>query len=132
MIILDTSFIIALFKENDPAHNRAVGEMKKYEAEGKKFVINEHVLSKSIDILAQEAGLDKAKLFTEFVLENYHIQDSDIEDVHTILEIHKNQKQKLTYSDASLIFLSNYLGCPIATYNENLLKEIESYGVARQ
>ncbi|VVC02510.1 tRNA(fMet)-specific endonuclease VapC [Candidatus Bilamarchaeum dharawalense] len=131
MILLDSSFLIALFNENDPAHNRAIGEMKKFEIEEKKFIISEQSLAKTIDVLLTDAGQEKAKIFMDFAVENYRIQETDLEDIAAILQILQSQKNSINYSDATLIYLSKFFGCSIATYNENLLKELKGYNVLK-
>jgi predicted nucleic acid-binding protein len=127
MIILDSSFLIALFNTSDPCHNKAIGEMRKYEAEEKTFIVNENIIDKVASVLNSEAGSEKAAIFVDYALKNYKIHDNEPGDMTVITGILKNQKSKITYSDASLIYMSRFLSCPIATFNEHLLAELETY-----
>ncbi|MFH1785150.1 MAG: type II toxin-antitoxin system VapC family toxin [Candidatus Micrarchaeota archaeon] len=127
MIILDSTFLIALLNTSDPSHNKAVGEMRKYEAQEKTFVVNEPVLGKVASVINSEVGPEKAAIFVDYALENYKIHENEEDDIAAISNIMKNQKNKISYSDASLIYLSKFLNCPIATFNGNLQAELKNY-----
>jgi|GEM_PF-2480263 len=127
MIILDSSFLVAFFNTAHPCHDKAIGEMRKLEAEEKTFVVNENIIDKVASVISAEAGSEKAAIFVDYALKNFKIHDNEEGDITVINNILKNQNHKINYSDASLIYLSKFLNCPIATFNENLISELKKY-----
>ncbi|MBI5158912.1 PIN domain-containing protein [Candidatus Micrarchaeota archaeon] len=125
MRVMDSSLLIAFFHEHDALHARAVEDMKKFESQKETFIINEHVLGETITVLLYRSGLDKANKFIHYALENYQLQTSDTKDFGHILKTFQNQKHQISYIDATIVYLAKLFKCPVATYDENILKELE-------
>ena len=99
--------------------------MKKYDEQKQEFLITEHILGETATVLLYYNGLNAAIEFIDFSKQNCRIQNWDNEDFHTTLKYFKEQKNNLSYIDASIIYLAKLLHTPVACYDQNIMKEIE-------
>lgn len=125
MIIADSSFLVAFFNKKDSQHQKAIDDMKKFDETNEEFVITEHVLGETATVLLYQNGLEAAVRFIDFSREKCSIQGWDADDFQASLSCFKEQARKLSYIDSTLVYLSGVLRCRVATYDENILKEIE-------
>lgn len=125
MIIVDSSFLVAFFNSEDDCHDKAIQEMKKYDEKKEEFMITEHILGETATVILYKKGLDAAKEFLDFAQQKCFIQGWENDDFQATLKYFKNQKHQLSYIDASIVFLARFLQCPVATYDEDIIKEIK-------
>lgn len=125
MIILDSSFLIAFFKEDDSRHEQAVQDMKKYDENKEEMLITEHVMGETATVLLYYNGLNAAIRFLDFTREKCRIRGWDGDDFKETLKYFKKQGHQLSYIDASIVYLVRLLRLPVACYDEDILKEIK-------
>ncbi|MEK6981628.1 MAG: PIN domain-containing protein [Candidatus Micrarchaeota archaeon] len=125
MILADSSFLVAFFHEKDSQHDKAIKDMKEYEEKKIDLMITEHILGETATVLLYYNGLNAAKTFLEYAEENFFVQHWELEDRLSTLKEFKNQQFKLSYIDASIVFLAKFLQMPVACYDENILKAIK-------
>lgn len=125
MIILDSSFLIAFFKEDDRQHGQAVQDMKKYDENKEEMLITEHVMGETATVLLYYNGLDAAIGFLDFAREKCIIQNWDREEFHSALRYFREQKHELSYIDASIVYMAIFLHLPVACYDKDILDEIK-------
>jgi predicted nucleic acid-binding protein len=125
MIVLDTSFLVAFFNEDDSFHFKAVSEMKNLEKETQ--LISDYVINETATVLNYKAGLEKAVAFIEGVKnkENIELYYSNENDFESTAGIFKRQKRKLSFTGASIIHTALSTRSKIATFDENIIKEFE-------
>lgn len=110
-ILLDSSFIIAIFRKNDPLHQRAI--------ENKEILDNEcyvsnGILSEVITILGQKTkDIALVKLAYNYMKDNFTIiNESDInmynDNVFAIFEKYNKNKFKLGFIDCSEVVMYDY------------------------
>jgi|SRR3989339_337774 len=126
MIVVDSSFLVAFFHNNDSQHEKAIEDMKKYDEGKEEFLITEHVLGETATVLLYYNGLKAANDFLEFSKDKCSIQGWDNEDFEATLKTFKNQKNQLSYIDCTVVYLARFLHIPVACYDKNILKAIES------
>ena len=126
MIVVDSSFLVALFHEKDEFHKKAIEDMRNYEKKRERFIISEHVLGETATVLLYYAGLKKAVSFIEYVVEYFEVHKNSEDYFQSVLSVFKKQKHELSYVDASVVSLANFYRCPAATYDKNILKEIST------
>jgi predicted nucleic acid-binding protein len=125
MIILDSSFLVALFDESDSLHEKAIEEMKEYENAGQGFTISESVLGETATIILYHAGLKQASAFLEYAIENFGIFWIDAkEELLGIISIFRRQKRQLSYADSTVVYLCMRMGGRAATYDKNMQREL--------
>lgn len=126
MIVLDSSFLVALFDESDSLHKKAVEEMKEYENGGEHFAISESILGETATVILYHAGLKQASAFLDYANENFSIFWTDgKEEILGITSIFRNQKRQISYADATVIYICRRVGGRPAAYDKNILKELE-------
>lgn len=126
MIVLDSSFLVALFDESDSLHQKAVEEMKEYEQKGEQFAISESILGETATVILYKAGLKQASAFLDYAGEYFNIFWIDgKEEVLGIISTFKKQKHQLSYADATVIYICRRTGGKAACYDKNILKELE-------
>lgn len=124
-MILDTSFLISFYAEDDKHHQKAVELMKKID--GERLLILDQILGETAIILLYKKGLNAANKFIETVTDNETITlvyGSEI-DFHENASTFQNQKKQLSFIDASLVNLALKMNDEILTFNENMKKELE-------
>lgn len=126
MIVLDSSFLVALFDESDSLHEKAVGDMKEYEGRGERFAITESILGETATVILYHAGLGQASAFLDYAKENFSIlwPYSD-EELFGIISTFKSQGRQISYADASVVYFCRCFGCASASYDKNILRELE-------
>ncbi|MFA6530222.1 MAG: PIN domain-containing protein [Candidatus Micrarchaeia archaeon] len=125
MILLDTSFLVAFFKEDDSQHEKSIQDMKRYEQNKEEMLITEHVLGETATVLLYYHGLSAATCFLDFTKEKCIIQKWDKGDMEAALKVFREQKNQLSYIDACLVYLGRFSRIRVATYDEKILKEIK-------
>ena len=125
MIILDTSFLVSFFNEEDALHYRAIDDMKNVEKEGQ--LTSDYVVFETATVLRYKANLNKASEFLEGMKmkNNLQIQRFDAADFERISAIFNQQKNPIGFIDASVIYQALITGSKIATYDEDILKEVK-------
>ncbi len=124
MIVLDSSFLVALFHEGDTLHGQALEDARQFESRRERFVISDSVLGETATVLLYNADLIRSKAFIEYALENYDLFLPQRDDLAQILDIFLQQKKEISVVDASVIFLARNLHGIPACYDKNLLKHI--------
>ena len=110
-ILLDSSFIIALFRKNDPLHERA---MKNRDVLENDCYISNGILSEVLTILAQKTkDIVLVRLIYNYMKDNFTIIDElDIDmysdNVFGIFEKYNKNKFKLGFIDCSQAVIYNY------------------------
>jgi predicted nucleic acid-binding protein len=125
MIVLDSSFLVALFDESDSLHEKAVGEMREYEKRGERFALSESILGETATVILYHAGLGQASAFLDYAGENFSILWTDGKgELSGVISTFKSQKKQLSYADSTVVYLCRRLRCSAATYDKNMLREI--------
>ncbi|MFP3950495.1 MAG: type II toxin-antitoxin system VapC family toxin [Candidatus Micrarchaeia archaeon] len=126
MIVLDSSFLVALFDESDSFHKKAIKDMQEYEKKGEQFAISESILGETATVILYHSGLKQASAFLDFANENFSILWTDgKEELSGISVVFKNQKRQLSYADSSVVYFCRRAGGNPATYDKNILRELE-------
>lgn len=130
MILLDTSFIISFFNENDVFHEKAVKSLREYEKQNKRFAVSNYIINEALTVILRKRSLKSAKDLLDFLLnykrlEIFHVDDKGF---FKIIELFKNQKNGLSFTDCSLIWMAKDYGFTVATFDKqllNILKELK-------
>ena len=126
MIVLDSSFLVALFDESDSLNKKAIKDMQEYESRGEHFAISESILGETATVILYHAGLKQASAFLDFANENFSVLWTDgKEELSGIISIFRSQKRQLSYADSSVVYFCRRAGGKPAAYDKNILKELE-------
>ena len=129
-ILLDSSFIIAIFRKNDPLHKRAI---KNKEILENDCYISNGILSEVITILGQKTkDITLVRLVYNYMKDNFTIiNEPDInmynEEVFTIFEKYNKNKFRLGFIDCSQVIICEYFDLDYIVSFDNefkLFKEI--------
>lgn len=128
MILLDSSFLIAIFRKNDSLHQRAVENIDVLKND---CCISNGILSEVITVLAQKTkDIELVRLAYNYMKDNLTIIDeSEIEmyndNVFAIFEKYNREKFRLGFTDCSqvVIYEDCYLDY-VASFDEEF-KRIE-------
>jgi len=124
MIVLDSSFLVALFHDGDALHARALEDAKRLESLKERFIISDYVLGETATVLRYNADLVRSKVFIEYALDNYDLFLTQKDDLVQILDIFLKQKKEIGVVDASVIFLARNLHGTLACYDKDLLSQV--------
>ncbi len=124
-ILVDSSYLIALFRRDDLNHSRAVEN---------KDILNNHcfitnlVISEVLTVLAMKTDdmelvnlsfnymIDNFTLIKEFHMHNFNY------NVFSLFSKYNAQKYNLSYVDSSLVYLSDIHGLKLLTFDKGFEK----------
>ena len=110
-ILLDSSFIIAIFRKNDPLHQRAI---KNRDILQNDCYISNGIISEVITILGQKTkDIALVRLAYNYMKDNFTVIDeSDInmynDNVFAIFEKYNKNKFRLGFIDCSEVVIYDY------------------------
>ena len=121
-ILLDSSFIIAIFRKNDPLHQRAI---ENKEILDNDCYISNGIVSEVITILGQKTkDIALVRLVYNYMKDNFTVIDeSDInmynDNVFAIFEKYNKNKFKLGFIDCSEVVIYEYYNLDyVASFDE--------------
>lgn len=112
-ILLDSSFIIAIFRRNDPLHQKAI---KNRDILQNDCYISNGIISEIITILGQKTkDIALVRLAYNYMKDNFTVIDeSDInmynDNVFAIFEKYNKNKFRLGFIDCSEVVIYEYFG----------------------
>ena len=110
-VLLDSSFIIAIFRNNDPLHQRAIENRDVLE---NHCYISNGIISEVLTILAQKTkDIALVRLVYNYMKDNFTIiNESDInmynDNVFAIFEKYNRNKFRLGFIDCSQVVIYNH------------------------
>ena len=121
-ILLDSSFIIAIFRKNDPLHQRAIENREVLQNE---CYVSNGIISEVMTILAQKTkDITLVRLAYNYMKDNFTIiNESDInmynDNVFAIFEKYNKNKFKLGFIDCSEVVIYEYYNLDyVASFDE--------------
>ena len=111
---IDTNIIVGYILEYDDLHEDAIKVFDKYDLENQDCYISNHVLDEIITIIGQYEGPNLAyKTYLMIkdnftILNEYHIPNFNSQVMNIYKTENKNSKQKIGFTDASIIKLIKY------------------------
>ncbi len=125
-MIIDTSVFIAAYDERDPKRLDALEIIKR--AEQSKIFISDYIINETATVALRKIGLEKAGKIINTLINNEKIivGYTTEKDFNEILDIFKNQSDKLSFVDCSIVWMSRTLGLEVASFDKNLLDELKA------
>ncbi len=122
--VLDSSFLIALFIEDDPHHVKAMRDGEAGARAGESWMVPDPILFETLTVIRYEQGASAAKTAFNQLMSNRNIQiyTFSARERLEILEMFLASSYSISSADASVAFLCRRLGSPAFAYDENLLK----------
>ncbi|MBE6487051.1 PIN domain-containing protein [Methanosphaera sp.] len=126
---LDTNFIIGLILSNDDLHMKSVELNDKYDLENQDCYVSNHVLDEIITIIGQYEGSNLAYNTYLMIKDNFTILNEcniptfNSKVMTTYLEKNINDKQKVGFTDSSIIEIIKYYHLDkLVTFDKKLAK----------
>ena len=126
---LDTNFIIGLILSNDDLHMKSVELNDKYNLENQNCYVSNHVLDEIITIIGQYEGSNLAYNTYLMIKDNFTILNEcniptfNSKVMTTYLEKNINDKQKVGFTDSSIIEIIKYYHLDkLVTFDKKLAK----------
>ena len=126
---LDTNFIIGLILSNDDLHMKSVELNDKYDLENQDCYVSNHVLDEIITIIGQYEGSNLAYNTylmikdNSTILNECNIPTFNSKVMTTYLEKNINDKQKVGFTDSSIIEIIKYYHLDkLVTFDKKLAK----------
>lgn len=124
-MIVDTSFLISFYDEGDSNHLRAVELMRRYEKE--RLLINDYVIGETATVLLYKKDLETALQFISIIEQTgtFKVIHMGSQDFASCCSAFRKQKNQMSFIDASVVYLARLLNDGVATFDENILKEVD-------
>ena len=126
-VILDSSFIIAIYSEIDSQHNKALEFNLKLL--NKRIFVTSGVVHEVCNFLFYK--IKSPELANKFIGGIVSSKDIKVLESNSYLELinftNNNKDLKLSYTDISLLFYESFYGYELVTFDQNLLKVREKF-----
>ena len=129
MQLLDSSVWIAYYHENDSQHEKASNAIR--DKGGNNILVNDCIIDEVATVLQAKAGHEKAKLVLDALLntDSVSFKHTSEEEFFEIADYFKKQKEKLSFTDCSIVLLAKKSGAEVITFDRRLGAAIEKLGV---
>ncbi|MDD5770525.1 MAG: PIN domain-containing protein [Candidatus Gracilibacteria bacterium] len=117
--VLDSNVFIGAFFEGDSLHELSLDIFK--EIQGNKIILPYCIVQEVCSIFAYRFGKQKADNFIKFILntENIELINNDVLDE---VNFYVKFKDKISFTDLSLLLISEKYGATLVTFDKQLLK----------
>ena len=124
MLLVDSSVIIAAFRENEAHHQDALALLQADSA----FFVPSCVLSECATVLKLREGFEVATKCMEFLLQNtdFSVLHIDRKIFVKATEFFIGHDNDLSFVDTVLLILADSLDAPVATFDKDLQKALQA------
>lgn len=121
MLLIDSSIVIAAFREQEEHHKDALSIL----ASAEKILLLDVVLLEIITVLKMREGHTRAIKCMDFLTKNKDIifERVNDKDFFATLDFFKKYKNNLSFVDTTLLTVVNTRNIPLATFDKDLQKE---------
>jgi predicted nucleic acid-binding protein len=112
MVVVDTSFLLALLDSDEPAHSAVVEAFERIEG---PFVVSPYVIAEAdYLVLTRHGTTAEAALLDSLTDGSWNLPSFPVSDLSAALEVvRKYRDDRIGVTDASLVVLANRLGTTI-------------------
>lgn len=120
MKLLDSSVIVAFFREDEFDHVRAARLFRSDE----DYVLTDYVLAEVATVLKLREGFEMAKKALEFLvsIDGIKIYETQPELFWSAMNFFQKNKNRLSFTDTLLLILSRENRIPLVTFDRELAK----------
>lgn len=120
-MIADSSFLVALFHQDDEFHARAVSEMASSDA---TITVSDRIAEEVLTVFSYRNGWDYALSILAKIRSNrrFEIRRLSEEDWERIIGMSASIGKKISFADYVVLYLSSAEGSLPLTYDQQLLK----------
>ena len=104
-VILDSSFIIALYNESDVHHRKAMDLWPKIRTNENSYFISDHIFDEIVAVILRKAGKEKAKSIGQHLIESMNIINVDLPIFNETWKIFQQTELNLSFTDCTNIAL---------------------------
>ena len=124
--ILDSSYLIAFFLEEDFHHVKAIDRAETDSQSAESWIIPDPILFESLSVIRYDQGAPAARKALERLMSNQNIQiyQFNSRERTAIFELFFSSSYSISAADATVAYLCKQMRAPALTYDENLLKVI--------
>lgn len=120
--LIDSSFLVALFLEGDVHHTEILNFFDDLSKGSIRFYVSHRVLEETATVLVYKGNKQICNKFIDFIENDMRFQL--IEDNHQeeLKFYRKQMNNRISFVDASLIYLANVFNLKILTLDKDLIK----------
>ena len=121
--IIDSSVFVAFYYEGDQNHENALAIIK--EISGKTLIVHPYVVSEVATVLTYKISKKIAETFLSDVIgvDDIHIPNPD---VLLESEFFIFQKKKISFTDATLVYLAKKLNAKLITFDKQMISLLKN------
>lgn len=123
MIVLDTSFLVSFYLSEDTNHENAL-KLAEQNAE-ETMLLSDVILFEVLTVLNYKAGISRAKEAYDELLGNKYVQFfrfTEIEKNDILAQFFAQEKSKISFADASVVYLAKRGKTKVLAFDEVILK----------
>ncbi|MFH0927361.1 MAG: PIN domain-containing protein [Candidatus Micrarchaeota archaeon] len=124
MRILDSSFLVSMFVEDDAHHSKALAILDTDPDE--TWILPDLILFEFLTVIRYNKGVQAARAAYGDLMANKHVQLRHFEpgEQTAILDLFFSSPLSISTADAAVAYLCKTLGSPALSFDDNLLKVI--------
>ena len=124
VIVLDTSFLIALYLSEDSNHTEALKLF--INDKNELFTISDLILEETLTVLNYKKDIEFTRIvYSELLSTKNIIITSSAMDKNSIIDIFFSQKKQLSFQDASIVYQCLKTNARLFTFDNDMEKELE-------
>ena len=125
-MIADTSFLVALFIEEDELHNEALNELENNKEE---LTIPDRVIEETFTVLNYKKGIDYALGILQKLDNNkdINIKSYNEKEWNSIIQLISKVRKKLSFVDYTIIYECLRTNEKLLCFDKEIIKTIKSF-----
>lgn len=116
--IIDSSVLIAAYREADSQHRKALKAMT--DLAGRMHIIHPYVIQETVTALCRKHSFELAERFLEDVMSSANTIIAPVY-VHTDIDAFRSARRRMAFTDIALIALADQIGAELLTFDEGML-----------
>lgn len=124
-IIIDSSFLVALYITDDSQHEMAEKIAKQMADIEKKIIMHPYVIQEVVTILTYRIGITLANRFLDDLFSSKSVS---IPQVNTLQEadFFKRVNRRMSFTDITLVHLAKQISVPILSFDRQILSLLKN------
>ena len=122
VIVLDSSFLVSFFREEDSNNSEAIGAFKRNA--DNEMLLPETVFFETLTVLNYKSGMTLARQAYEKLLSNRQISFYPFSEGEKLCFLHEffAAGGKMSVPDASVVYLAKKTGAEVLTFDKEIIK----------
>jgi len=132
-VVVDTNVWVALHHEDDALHNKARQLFAQFDERGVTAVVTDYIIQEVFSVTSRVSNQEDAMAFYDYIVGLKRVETIDVNSfllrrVVQFIRV-RGLTKPLGLIDYSIIFFAEFVDCPIASFDKQLVQSAKKLGV---